>query len=117
MIRIIALFLIVFILPLSSQAQTFGAQEFTLGNGMQVVVIPNHRAPVVTHMVWIKVGGADNFAGKSGMAHYFEHLMFKGTAKLGPGEFSKTIKTLGGNDNAFTGQDYTAFYESVAVEN
>lgn len=88
-----------------------------LQNGMQVVVIPNHRAPVVTHMIWMKVGGSDNLPGRSGMAHYFEHLMFKGTPTTGPGEFSKTIKTLGGDDNAFTGQDYTAFYESVSVDN
>ena len=104
-------------LPALAFAQTFGAEEFTLKNGMQVVVIPNHRAPVVTHMVWLKVGGADNASGRSGMAHYLEHLLFKGTKKLAPGEFSKTIKTLGGNDNAFTGQDYTAFHESVSVAN
>lgn len=100
-----------------ASAQTFGAQEFTLENGMQVVVIPNHRAPVVTHMVWMKVGAADEKPGLSGMAHYLEHLLFKGTAKMAPGEFSKTVKTLGGNDNAFTSQDYTAFFESIAVEN
>lgn len=104
-------------LPHLAFAQTFGAQEFTLKNGMQVVVIPNHRAPVVTQMIWMKVGGSDNLPGRSGMAHYFEHLMFKGTPTVGPGEFSKTIKTLGGDDNAFTGQDYTAFYESVSVDN
>jgi len=111
------IFLLILTMPWVANAQTFGAQEFTLANGMQVVVIPNHRAPVVTHMVWMKVGGADEQPGLSGMAHYLEHLLFKGTAKLGPGEFSKTIKTLGGNDNAFTGQDYTAFFESIAVEN
>lgn len=60
-------------------------------------------------MLWVKAGGADNLSGQSGMAHYFEHLMFKGTPNLAAGEYSKTIKTLGGNDNAFTGADYTAF--------
>lgn len=95
----------------------FGAQEFTLENGMQVVVIPNHRAPVVTHMLWVKAGGADNLPAQSGMAHYFEHLMFKGTKTIAAGDYSKTIKTLGGNDNAFTGADYTAYFESIAVEN
>lgn len=103
--------------PYAANAQTFGAEEFTLSNGMQAVVIPNHRAPVVTHMIWIKVGGADNAPGKSGMAHYFEHLMFKGTKTMAPGDYSKTVKTLGGNDNAFTGQDYTAYYASVSVDN
>lgn len=99
-----------------AQAQTFGAEEFTLKNGMQVVVIPNHRAPVITHMVWYKVGAADEAPGKSGMAHYLEHLLFKGTAKLAPGEFSRTVKTLGGNDNAFTSQDYTAYFQSISVD-
>jgi zinc protease len=115
-IRLVFL-LFLFIFPLHANAQTFGAEEFTLANGLQVVVIPNHRAPVVTHMLWMKVGAADEQPGRSGMAHYLEHLLFKGTAKMAPGEFSKTVKTLGGNDNAFTSQDYTAFFESIAVEN
>jgi len=113
--RIIIAF-VVLLLSFPAQAQTFGAQEFTLKNGMQVVVIPNHRAPVVTHMIWYKVGAAEETPGKSGMAHYLEHLLFKGTAKMGPGEYSKTIKILGGNDNAFTAQDYTAFHETVSVD-
>lgn len=104
------------LLPLPAAAQTFGAQTFTLKNGMDVVVIPNHRTPVVTHMVWYRVGAADELPGLSGLAHYLEHLLFKGTHKLAPGEFSKIVKTLGGNDNAFTGQDYTAYFQSIAVE-
>lgn len=102
--------------PQPAIAQTFGAQEFKLENGLQVVVIPNHRAPVVTSMLWLKVGAADELPGLSGMAHYLEHLMFKGTAKMAPGEFSRTVKMLGGNDNAFTSQDYTAYFQSIAVE-
>lgn len=102
---------------LPSHAQTFGAEEDTLPNGLKIVVIPNHRAPIVTHMIWVKVGGADNQPGHSGMAHYFEHLMFKGTRTMEPGAYSKTVKTLGGNDNAFTGQDYTAYFVSIAVDN
>lgn len=94
----------------------FGAEMMTLKNGLQVVVIPNHRVPVVTHMVWYKVGGADEAMGQSGSAHYLEHLMFKGTHTQAPGEFSKTVKTLGGNDNAFTGHDYTAYFQSISVE-
>tara|TARA_B100000282_G_scaffold137335_1_gene98506 strand:- start:2863 stop:4299 length:1437 start_codon:yes stop_codon:yes gene_type:complete len=104
----------------SAKDKVFNAQEFMLDNGMQVVVIPNHRAPVVTHMVWYKTGAAMEPAGKSGIAHYLEHLMFKGSDVIGaealaPGEFSKTIRRLGGNDNAFTSQDYTAYFQSVPV--
>jgi zinc protease len=112
-IAVLALALLTF----PAQAKTFNAEQFTLDNGMQVVVIPNHRAPVVTHMLWFKVGAADELPGRSGMAHYLEHLLFKGTEKQAPGEFSKTVKTLGGNENAFTSQDYTAYYESIAVAN
>ena len=111
------LFVFLLGLPLPAFAQTFGAEEFMLENGLQVVVIPNHRAPVVTHMLWMKVGAADELPKLSGMAHYLEHLLFKGTAKVAPGDFSKTVSLLGGNDNAFTSQDYTAFFESIAVEN
>lgn len=100
----------------SAQAGTFGAERFVLQNGLEVVVIPNHRVPVVTHMIWYRVGAGDEAPGRSGMAHYLEHLLFKGTTTMAPGDYSKTIKKLGGNDNAFTGQDYTAFFESVAVE-
>lgn len=94
----------------------FNAEGFTLENGMQVVVIPNDRAPVVTSMVWIKAGSADEPWGRSGSAHFFEHLMFKGTPTVGPGEFSKIVRTLGGNDNAFTSYDYTAYFETASVD-
>lgn len=101
---------------LAQDASTFHSESFTLENGMEVVVIPNHRAPILTHMVWYKVGAADEPPGLSGMAHYLEHLLFKGTKTLAPGEFSKAVKTLGGNDNAFTSQDYTAYFQSLAAE-
>lgn len=104
------------IIPLNAFAKTFNAESVTLDNGLQLVVIPNHRAPVVTHMVWYKVGAADEPMGSSGMAHYFEHLMFKGTNTVAPGDFSKIVKELGGNDNAFTSQDYTAYFQSISVE-
>ncbi len=81
---------------------------------MQVVVVPDHRAPAVVHMVWYKVGAADEPPGKSGIAHFLEHLMFKGTDKLAPGEFSKTVAANGGRDNAFTSQDYTAYFQVIA---
>ena len=90
--------------------------DFTLRNGLEVVVIPDHRAPVVTHMIWYKVGSADETPGKSGLAHFLEHLMFKGTAKVPAGKFAQTINEIGGQENAFTSSDYTAFYQRVAPE-
>lgn len=99
--------------------KVFNAESETLENGMQVVVIPNHRAPVVSHMVWYKVGAADEPQGDgvSGAAHFLEHLMFKGSRALAAGDFSKRIKSMGGEDNAFTSWDYTAYFQSVAKEN
>ena len=91
--------------------------HFTLPNGLEVVVIPDRRAPVVTHMVWYKVGAADETPGKSGLAHFLEHLLFKGTAKNPAGRFSKEVAAVGGQENAFTSQDYTGYYQRVAREN
>lgn len=90
--------------------------EFKLNNGMQVVVIPDHRAPVVTHMVWYRVGAADEPPGVSGIAHFLEHLMFKSTDKIASGEFSKIVSRLGGQDNAFTSQDATAYFQRIAKD-
>ncbi|MGO9486411.1 MAG: M16 family metallopeptidase [Rhodomicrobium sp.] len=87
-----------------------------LDNGLEVVVVPDTRAPVVTHMVWYKVGAADEPQGRSGIAHFLEHLMFKGTEKIPPGEFSKIVARLGGQDNAFTSQDITSYFQRVAKE-
>lgn len=89
---------------------------FTLDNGMDVVVIEDHRAPVVTHMVWYRVGAADEKPGHSGIAHFFEHLMFKGTDEIAPGTFSAIIEAQGGSDNAFTSWDYTAYFQRVAAD-
>ena len=86
---------------------------FTLGNGLNVVVIPDHRTPVVTQMIWYKVGSADETPGKSGLAHFLEHLMFKGTSKHPAGEFSQTVLKIGGNENAFTSTDYTGYFQRV----
>jgi zinc protease len=86
---------------------------FSLSNGMDVVVIPDHRAPVVTHMVWYKVGAADEAPGKSGIAHLFEHVMFQQTTNLAPGEFDSIVSRSGGQNNAFTSWDYTAYFERV----
>lgn len=100
-------------------APLWAAEEvtgFTLDNGLQVVVIEDHRAPVVVQMLWYKVGSADEPRGKSGIAHFLEHLMFKGTDELGPGEFSEIVEAQGGNDNAFTSYDYTAYFQRVAAD-
>ncbi|WP_138466359.1 pitrilysin family protein [Poseidonocella sp. HB161398] len=98
-------------LPAAAQEVT----TFTLENGLDVVVIEDHRAPAVTQMVWYKVGSADEPAGKNGIAHYLEHLMFKGTDLLEPGEFSRVVSANGGNDNAFTSFDQTAYFQHVAA--
>lgn len=101
-----------------SPAPVIGAavSTFSLPNGLTVVVIPDHRAPVVTHMVWYRAGSADEPAGKSGIAHYLEHLMFKGTKAYPDGAFSKKVSEIGGQENAFTSYDYTAYYQRVAKE-
>lgn len=98
-------------LPLRAEDQV---TSFTLDNGMEVVVIEDHRAPVVVHMVWYKAGSADEEPGVSGVAHFLEHLLFKGTKNLDPGEFSATVARNGGSDNAFTSSDYTAYFQRVA---
>ncbi|MCB1546266.1 MAG: insulinase family protein [Hyphomicrobiaceae bacterium] len=98
---------------LAADSQT-RATHFKLGNGMEVVVVPDHRAPVVTHMVWYRVGAADEPPGRSGIAHFLEHLMFKSTEKLAMGEFSRIVARLGGQDNAFTGQDATAYFQRIS---
>ena len=90
--------------------------DFRLDNGMEVVVIEDHRAPVVTHMVWYRVGSADEPWGHSGIAHFFEHLMFKATGKFGDGAFSKIVASNGGSDNAFTSYDYTAYFQRIAAD-
>jgi zinc protease len=110
-----------FALSLSgASAQTTVTSErpasFTLDNGLQVVVIPDHRTPVVTEMIWYRVGSADETPGKSGLAHFLEHLMFKGTAKHPSGEFSQTVLRIGGNENAFTSTDYTGYFQRVPRE-
>lgn len=97
-------------------AAVYGAESFMLANGMQVVVVPNHRAPVVSLMVWYKNGAADDPLGKSGIAHFLEHLMFKGTPRYSAGAITDIVARHGGQQNAFTSHDYTAYFENVAVE-
>lgn len=91
-------------------------ESFTLENGLQVVVIPDRRAPVATQMIWYKVGSADEAPGESGIAHFLEHLMFKGTETYPEGEFSAAISDIGGTENAFTSYDFTAYFQQVPVE-
>lgn len=102
--------------PAPIRAAVFNPQTFTLDNGMEVVVLPNHRAPVVLHMMWYKAGSADEPPGKSGVAHLLEHLMFKGTAKNPDGAFSRILAKHGGQENAFTSYDYTGYYQNVAAD-
>jgi zinc protease len=104
--------------PLTGAQAGQGPQisHFTLENGLEVVVIPDHRTPVVTHMVWYKVGSADEVPGKTGLAHFLEHLMFKGTEKNPAGLFSKVVSTIGGQENAFTTADYTAYFQRTSRE-
>lgn len=93
------------------------ARSFTLSNGMTLIVQPDHRAPTVVHMLWVRVGAMDEVDGTSGVAHALEHMMFKGTPSVGPGEFSRRVAALGGRENAFTGRDATAFHQQVPVRN
>ena len=98
----------------SREDGVFFPETFTLSNGLQVVVVTNRRMPVVTHMMWYKVGAADEETGRSGIAHFLEHLMFKATDELEAGEFSRIVARNGGQDHAFTSWDYTAYYQNVA---
>jgi zinc protease len=106
----------------AAMALTFGTawadtvSSYKLDNGMDVVVIEDHRAPVVVHMVWYRIGAADEAPGHSGIAHFLEHLMFQGTKEVAPGDLSKIVAAQGGSDNAFTTQDYTAYFQRVAAD-
>ena len=109
-------FLSVLILALVPQAAFAEpvVTSFELENGMQGVVIEDHRAPVVTHMVWYRVGSADETPGKTGIAHYLEHLLFKGTETIPSGRFSEIVAENGGQENAFTSRDYTGYFQNIA---
>ena len=110
-------FYFIFILSVIVPLEAFSnVTSFSLENGMRVVVIEDHRAPVVTHMVWYRAGASDENSGKSGIAHLLEHLLFKETENVENGEFSQTVAALGGSDNAFTSQDYTAYYQRVSKQ-
>jgi len=105
------------LMPAAAFAQTSGkVTDFVLDNGMQVVVVEDHRAPVVQHMLWYRAGSADEPKGSSGVAHFLEHLLFKATDKMESGEFSSVVAANGGRDNAFTSYDYTAYFQRVAAD-
>lgn len=90
-----------------------GTTEHLLANGMKVLVRPDRRAPTVAHMVWYKAGAIDEVNGRTGVAHVLEHMMFKGTATVGPGEFSRRVAAMGGRENAFTSRDYTGYFQQI----
>lgn len=113
---VIAAFAVAAALPAASLAGVFNPKTFTLINGMQVVVVENHWAPVVTHMVWYRVGSADEDPGETGIAHFLEHLMFKGTKTRKPGEFSAIVARNGGRENAFTSADYTGYFQTISAD-
>ena len=111
-------FVLLIALGLSAPAATFAlplqpSLDKTLANGMRVLVFENARAPTALHMVWVKAGSIDETNGRSGLAHVLEHMMFKGTKNLGPGEFSRRVAALGGRENAFTSKDYTGYFQQV----
>ena len=89
------------------------AQQFTLANGMSLIVKPDRRAPTAVHMLWLRVGSMDEVDGTSGVAHVLEHMLFKGTPRVPAGEFSRRVAALGGRDNAFTSHDYTGYYQQI----
>jgi zinc protease len=104
---------LVLLLPLAAAAKV---SEYTLDNGMKVIVKQDHRAPVVVSQVWYKVGSSYEPKGLTGISHALEHMMFKGTRDYGPGEFSRIISALGGDENAFTSRDYTAYFETLSAQ-
>lgn len=110
--QVVISFLVAMFMPTHSVAE-IAAQEFRLSNGMRIIIQEDKRAPTVVHMVWYRVGSMDEQNGTTGVAHVLEHMMFKGTKKLKPGEFSAKVAALGGRENAFTGKDYTAYYQQV----
>ena len=110
------IFFLIFFSFTNLKSKLFDAKQFKLKNGLQVIVIENSRAPVVSQMIWYNVGSIDEKFGKSGLAHFLEHLMFKGTKKFPSGYYSKYISKNGGTENAFTSFDYTAYYQIVPTE-
>ncbi|WP_282128521.1 M16 family metallopeptidase [Roseobacter litoralis] len=116
MLRFTAFAALLSLIPVTVSAGEEAVTTFALENGMQVVVVEDHRAPVVQHMLWYRAGSADEPKGSSGVAHFLEHLLFKATDTLAEGELSATVARNGGRDNAFTSYDYTAYFQRVASD-
>lgn len=116
-INIIFPLLAFFVVTPLQAADAPATQNFTLKNGLEVIVIPNHRVPAVNHTLWYKIGAGDDPIGKSGLAHYHEHAMFLGTNKYKKGEYVDIIARNGGEQNAFTGHDATAYFVNISKEN
>ncbi|MDA5092721.1 pitrilysin family protein [Aliiroseovarius sp. KMU-50] len=114
--RLMAALAVCFAFPAFSETTSEGVTEFKLDNGLQVVVIEDHRAPVVVQMLWYRAGAADEKPGVSGVAHFLEHLLFKATDTMEAGELSRVVTENGGSDNAFTAQDYTAYYQRISAD-
>jgi zinc protease len=110
------LFICFLFLPLSEAGLKEQVFETVLSNGLKVILLENHKAPLVTFQVWYRVGSRNEEWGKTGLSHMLEHMMFKGTKKVGPEEFSRIIQENGGNDNAFTSRDYTAYFENLSAD-
>ncbi len=115
-VRAIGVFLLVCFAASISSAQNLNVTEKVLPNGLKVLLKEEHKAPVVTFQIWYKVGGRNEKLGTTGMSHLLEHMMFKGSKKFGPKQFSQVVQRNGGNDNAFTGKDYTAYFENFASD-
>ena len=107
------LFSLLFFHPPGHAVEPATAQQFTLKNGMSLIVKPDHRAPTAVHMVWVRVGSMDEVDGTSGVAHVLEHMMFKGTPTVKAGDFSRQVAVLGGRENAFTSKDYTGYFQQI----
>src|SRR5690625_1858362 len=104
------------LLAIPASAERPQIQEYTLDNGMRVIVRPDHRAPVATSMVWYRIGSSYEELGSTGISHVLEHMMFKGTTRYPAGEFSHIIAQQGGRENAFTGRDFTAYFQQLAAD-
>lgn len=102
--------------PASAARAAPVVQQFTLANGLTLIVKPDHRAPTAVHMLWVRVGSIDEVDGTSGVAHVLEHMMFKGTPTVKAGEFSRRVAALGGRENAFTARDYTGYYQQIPAQ-
>ncbi len=115
-ILFLSLFLSLLWTPISEAGLREKVFETMLPNGLMVILLENHKAPLVTFQVWYRVGSRNEAWGKTGLSHMLEHMMFKGTEKVGPEEFSRIVQENGGNDNAFTSRDYTAYFENISAD-